>query len=719
MMDQGSGNLGALVPALPDAWSRVFMGWEDAGYVFPNADTAAVIITHALQRFNPASTGGEIIKIPVTQREYYLLENRDADADSLGHVSLFDRDGREMQVATDGTVSISAGFQSAVRASHYDFGIPGSGILIWHIDEDVIEANLETNSVNANPDHRGVDLVEADGAQDIGEEYGFASAGSGAELGIQEDAWYLGNEAYRAANGGALLIRFSDRSLPSARLYDGAYTYLELTNFSAVSDSMTFRARSTTIMPGYPVSVPAVEFPQWSVADLNGDGVREVITLADSRIDVFNMSGQQVGTIQIAEDQDLPRAYNTGYDLDGDGREELPLGGENAVLLRMVDSTLTLTVGPRHEDIHSDVSPARTIEGTPVLLERRIHVFVIYSLSLDSLYSFTVPGTEFGGVNVVNIESLPSTQFALVAEASVHAIELRDAMPVQLWQIDVAADGFASVVAEPDLRTVFINNYGYVRADDGTLLCSTDDCDWPHIDWDGDGIPEGGGRFGRNEVPTENPLHYGGQAAWTDFDVDGRPDQLTLSEIELGPGSFGAPTRMHVARHDGALFPGFPLAASALDPNAMNGLDMTPDNSLYFVSMYGQSGDYRLALNKFPITAGSGERFPYTEDVRIINVGPLNPQVHARADWLYCWPNPTSDESHIRITLSYAAHANVKVFDIAGRQVAELSGASTLPGPFEVLWDVSNVESGVYIGQVTTKGDGGEEQAQVKIAVVR
>ena len=47
--------------------------------------------------------------------------------------------------------------------------IDGSGILIWHVDENVIDANftadLELNQINNDSSHKGIDLEEADGFQ--------------------------------------------------------------------------------------------------------------------------------------------------------------------------------------------------------------------------------------------------------------------------------------------------------------------------------------------------------------------------------------------------------------------------------------------------------------------------------------------------------------------------------------------------------------------------
>jgi hypothetical protein len=159
------------------------------------------------------------------------------------------------------------------------------------------------------------------------------------------------------------------------------------------------------------------------------------------------------------------------------------------------------------------------------------------------------------------------------------------------------------------------------------------------------------------------------------------------------------------------------MAASGIEPRIP--FEWTQSNNLYFVSEIPAGGQYFYSVVKLPIVARPGQRFVFQEEANIINVGDPSPQVHSRPDWLYCWPNPTSDFSRIRLTTAYPAQATVKVFDIAGRKVADLSGSSSSAGPFEILWDVSNVESGVYIGEVSVTGGGSNEHAQVKIAVVK
>ena len=346
MMDQGSGNVLALVPAYPDAWSRIYLGWDSAHVVVPSKAGDSVRVARIGHSGAP-----HIIQFPVTPREYYLVENRDADADSIGYVELRDRDGRVMQVTWDGDfVRVDSGFRNAVVADRYDYGIPGSGLLIWHIDEDVIEAGLPANRINVDPAHRGVDLVEADAAQDIGVEYGFASAGSGTELGWQGDAWYRDNEDHRAANGSALSVRFADATFPPARMYDGAFTGLDLSAFSDIDSVMSFVAKSASIAPGFPVALPARA--DWAVADLNGDGVNELYFATRDSLYAADSAGT-LSVLAALPAGVYPMPFSEPIDIDGDSVDELLFGGSRIGIVEMQDGVsdhalYRATDGARH-----------------------------------------------------------------------------------------------------------------------------------------------------------------------------------------------------------------------------------------------------------------------------------------------------------------------------------------------------------------------------------
>ena len=118
-------------PAHLDAWCKSYLGWVTPQQI--STDYGALTL-------NPVETNKQIIRLPAsttTPSQYFLLENR--------------------------------------QHTGFDSGLPGSGLLVWLIDEAVINANIAYNTVNNNPLRPGVKLIEADGNNDLmiyGSDYG-------------------------------------------------------------------------------------------------------------------------------------------------------------------------------------------------------------------------------------------------------------------------------------------------------------------------------------------------------------------------------------------------------------------------------------------------------------------------------------------------------------------------------------------------------------------
>ena len=112
-------------PAFPTAWSRYYQGWltpiqitsSTLGVTIPPISTSGVVYQ---LRDNPNGVDWLFLEKSGVG-EYFLLEYR--------------------------------------QKTGYDAGLPGEGLLVWHIDESAIENNF----ANADQDHRLVDLVQADG----------------------------------------------------------------------------------------------------------------------------------------------------------------------------------------------------------------------------------------------------------------------------------------------------------------------------------------------------------------------------------------------------------------------------------------------------------------------------------------------------------------------------------------------------------------------------
>lgn len=103
-------------PSHMSAWSKEFLGW-----VAPTQVTTDLL---------PASipeieTNAEAFKIPISANQHYLVVNR--------------------------------------QKKLFDMNLPNAGVLIWKINETVINAGLANNTVNADENNKGVELIQADG----------------------------------------------------------------------------------------------------------------------------------------------------------------------------------------------------------------------------------------------------------------------------------------------------------------------------------------------------------------------------------------------------------------------------------------------------------------------------------------------------------------------------------------------------------------------------
>jgi hypothetical protein len=90
------------------------------------------------------------------------------------------------------------------------------------------------------------------------------------------------------------------------------------------------------------------------------------------------------------------------------------------------------------------------------------------------------------------------------------------------------------------------------------------------------------------------------------------------------------------------------------------------------------------------------------------------------SDKVYNWPNPAYGKStNIRYFLNGdVTGINIKIMDLAGELVTTLTGTTHKGIDNEVPWDVSNVQSGIYIAVLELQG-GCSETASIKIAVVK
>jgi M6 family metalloprotease-like protein len=298
LMDQGSNNYQGLLPAQPSAWEKFFLGWEEPIVVTQGENLEVAAALHQ----NP----NRIYKIPITDTEYFLLENRQRDVN--GDRLAIGRDVNGVRIEfKESSFLAGSPFGVITTVDEYDFGLPyaidnngralpGAGILIWHIDEEVIRAKYASNQVNSDADRRGVDLEEADGAQDIGKFYGFLSPGSGSELGLPEDAWWKSNPIITEFLRPNQEVTFGPTTIPSTASNDGVNSGIVITNFSEIAPVMTFSLRNQFAVPNFPQFAGGkanVLSPM--LGDVSGDGQSDIIVATSiGEIFAWQFSGEKL-----------------------------------------------------------------------------------------------------------------------------------------------------------------------------------------------------------------------------------------------------------------------------------------------------------------------------------------------------------------------------------------------------------------------------------------
>ena len=183
--------------------------------------------------------------------------------------------------------------KSIVDVDELDWSLPGlkddtanfqGGLCIWHIDENVIDANIGTNTINNDINHRGVKLMEAKGSQDIGVVI-HTPLGDFIGDGTPWDYWFNGQH-YVPSN--IYQNAFTPFTIPNSKSYSNFNSHVCLTNFSTIDSVMSFHFEQCgpiTNINNYPryVGIDTSANAQPIGFDFNGNGQDEVfINVKDS-----------------------------------------------------------------------------------------------------------------------------------------------------------------------------------------------------------------------------------------------------------------------------------------------------------------------------------------------------------------------------------------------------------------------------------------------------
>jgi len=339
LMGTGVWNASGYVPAQLCAWSRYHLGWEDA--VTLTGDMQGLQLDY-FQNHNTLTP--RLYKVPISANEYFLLENRqqnpDDSVDPYSGAPSYSfnllPEGEQDYYPDYPLLPFFNFMENRYKGSEWDFMLPGlggpllpgqsqpldgSGMLIWHIDENVIAANFDTgfemNRVNADASHKGVDLEEADGIEQL-------------DTGLFDYYKYGGpNDSFRPGNNDYFgnSVHNGLLSLPNAVSYYGGYP-LEIYDISQVDKKMIFSVRFGWKLEANYTGINTINA---AMIDLDRDGTQEIFQpLPDGQIYIWKnealMPGYPVAADTLA--QTFTWDGSTAY---------LPVQRQNLVRLRSLD----------------------------------------------------------------------------------------------------------------------------------------------------------------------------------------------------------------------------------------------------------------------------------------------------------------------------------------------------------------------------------------------
>lgn len=256
-----------LFPPEMSAWEKSFLGWVEPELLSTRSELTAELPAASLRQEN------SVFKVELSKSEYFLIENRHRDPENDGVTIEIQKPDGSLVTQTVSNKDRDFTFQQQgyeqmlesgviVSVSNYDFSLPGGlfeenetsdsfrelngGILIWHIDENIIAKNISLNSINAGLGPNGVSLVEADGAQDIGNPISnglFSNESNGWAF----DFWWNGNNASVITQTNTIQFysnRFGPDTTPNNNSHSGASAGFELFDFSDNLPISTFKLRS-------------------------------------------------------------------------------------------------------------------------------------------------------------------------------------------------------------------------------------------------------------------------------------------------------------------------------------------------------------------------------------------------------------------------------------------------------------------------------------------
>ncbi|MHB1686183.1 MAG: T9SS-dependent M6-like inactivated metalloprotease [Ignavibacteriaceae bacterium] len=738
-------------PPEPSAWEKIFLGWATPVTISPgnyNINLATQV--------SASLSDTVILKVPINSTEYFLLENRQRDANHDGAIITYVLGGNTytktfyhdtttfMNIETDllkGVITNVDEFDWALPGQIDDTSNYGGGILIWHIDDNIINSNISSNSINANPNHRGVNLMEASGVPEIGQKFTDLLGNTIIGEGSYQDYWYANNSAVLYKN------IFSKDSRPNSNTNSAANSLITISNFSTSSNKMNLKIAygDSLIKPVFSKQLNLLSgndnlnviqkssgvnfnllssgalniidslgnviktipnFSSFKTASISLNGIEYVAGAKDSLLNVYMDDGTNnfTGSVNVHNVISAPPViYNASSSSSISlSSAEILVGTSNGYLKIFSFGSL-----PNNNPslISVDSSSYSNISISQICADNNFYVFggkrtpfpVNNSLIVPTYLIFDKSGISYNG-DIGNLIQLALTKDAKGDETEIALLSgnIFDVFSggKLLHKFQISSSDLINSFALADLKQDGGNYILYTNGNeiDAVNLQGASADYFPFVD------PQG--------------IGFTGTPVTADFYGDGKSEVIAATK----DGRIFA-----IDGSTGKVVPGFPFTSGSQ-------LASTPalfvENGILSIAAINQQNNF----SAWNIGADAGKTFWSEENGNSLNSSFIN--AAQNQDYInqffpvnraYNYPNPVyGTETKIRYYVSEDSQIDIKIFDLAGDYVADLKDNARGGLDNETTWNVSNIQSGVYLAHIQATGVSGKTESNIiKIAVVK
>ncbi len=717
-----------MFPPEPSPWEKMFLGWETPTTVTSISDKKINISN----RLTASIKDTTLLKIPLNSTEYFLVENRVQDAKRDNFIITYKRSGKvytsEVQKDTNGLFSLvynstpkkpkSIPGGVVIDVDEFDAAVPGNGILIWHIDDKIIDAKIASNSINSDDNNRGVYVEEADGIQDIGKQFN-SIFGTVIGEGSYEDLWYAGNKAKLYKN------RFGLDTKPNTKSNQGANSFITLENFSPVSNKMSFNLNysSGIVKPVSVTNLNLTSGKKYLTPLLTGG--QALISITDN----MNTYRYDVNGVLKSTLLNFSSMMPAAYDFNQVGAQA------NAVRFRgSASADYTFISNVSAPPVIDQTGPnGKIYAGTS---DGRVYQSNTMSDILNSV-PFTFKEFIAKQSEAIKQISAGSGYVSVITQnyfADDKGLSVKLSNPARKLISSAGADSNPQSVVLAEKNEFYIITGGKI-VDRFTISSQKDIDDFSLADLYGDG---------RNYILVSNGKNLeaynmkGHSAANFPFTIS-NGDNFTGAPLALDLNRDGV-TRVIAYTQSGTIYAynpvtgklenGFPLTTGvqfSLNPVLLKE-ELPTMGPLPVYKPYLAAVDNTNRLYVWNLSPIQGKSFWSGQFGNELNssfaAAPASSNKAAEffpADKAYNWPNPVyGTQTNIRYYVNENSTVNIKIFDLAGDLVAEINSRATGGIDNESAWDVTKVKSGIYYARLEAKGDSGTSANKIiKIAVIK